>query len=209
VSRPLERLPETAELQAFVTAAEERSIRAAARRLRLSPAGLAKRLDHLEAVLGRRLLLRGPLGLELTAAGRELHARAARILDEARSLRGVGVERADARLDGVQRLLGRHGERATAAILADTERLLAALFETCPEPLALVDVDAGVVIDANGALHERLGDAGELSGARVDDYPELAAEPPLVVLELAGRSVALVGLQDDEPAAGLRLAAAS
>jgi len=205
----LERLPETAELLAFVTAAEEGSIRAAARRLRLSPAGLAKRLDHLEAVLGRQLLLRGPRGLELTAHGRELHERAARILEQARSLRGAGAGSDHPRLEGVQRLLGLHRERATAAILADTERLLGALFDACPEPLALVDLDERVVVEANGPMRERWGEPGELSGVPIDDYPELAGERPVVILELAGRSLALVRPKEGEPAPGLRLAAAS
>jgi len=58
-TRPPERLPELLELLTFVTAVDERSIRRAARRLHMSPAGIAKRLDNLEAILQERLLVRG------------------------------------------------------------------------------------------------------------------------------------------------------
>lgn len=201
MTRPLARLPETTELLAFVTAADEGSIRGAARRLHLSPAGLAKRLDHLEAVVGRRLLTRGPLGLSLTEVGRELYGRAVAIVDETHSLSRLDGDGDDTRLAGLRRLLARHTDRATAAILADTERLLAAVFDALPEPVAIVDLDEHVVVEANGALSETLElSPDQLAGMPIEECPGLTCEEPLAVLDIAGRRVALVRQSADDRA---------
>ena len=85
------RLPEVIELQTFVTASDERSIRRAALLLRLSPAAVGKRLDNLEAVVGCTLLERGPRGIRPTAAGASFYPRARRILADAFGLLDVAA----------------------------------------------------------------------------------------------------------------------
>ncbi|WP_433444889.1 LysR family transcriptional regulator [Nonomuraea sp. CA-141351] len=68
----------------YVTAiAEEGSIGAAARRLRLTQPTLSRQLRELEERLGAELFVRGKRGLTPTAAGRALVERAARVFAEA------------------------------------------------------------------------------------------------------------------------------
>lgn len=57
----------------FLAIAESPSLSAAARRLKLSPASLSKRLQRLEARLGVRLMHRTTRRLSLTAQGEDLH----------------------------------------------------------------------------------------------------------------------------------------
>ena len=61
------------QLKAFVTVAEEGSIRAAARRLNVSPAALTKAVKELEIALGVSLVVRTARGVQLTAFGQQLH----------------------------------------------------------------------------------------------------------------------------------------
>lgn len=57
----------------FMAIAESSSLSAAARRLKLSPASLSKRLQRLEARLGVRLMHRTTRRLSLTAQGEDFH----------------------------------------------------------------------------------------------------------------------------------------
>jgi LysR family transcriptional regulator of abg operon len=70
------------QLKAFVTVAEEGSIRAAARRLNVSPAALTKAVKELEQALGVSLVLRTARGVQLTAFGQQLNVRARLIVAE-------------------------------------------------------------------------------------------------------------------------------
>ncbi|WDD92112.1 LysR substrate-binding domain-containing protein [Burkholderia sp. FERM BP-3421] len=70
------------QLKAFVTVAEEGSIRAAARALNLSPAALTKAIKELEQALGVSLVVRTARGVQLTAFGQQLQVRARLIVAE-------------------------------------------------------------------------------------------------------------------------------
>lgn len=68
------------ELAVFAAVAADGSFSAAGRRLSLTPSGVSRTIDRLEARLGARLLLRTTRALALTAEGRTYLASARRIL---------------------------------------------------------------------------------------------------------------------------------
>ncbi|KVQ10857.1 LysR substrate-binding domain-containing protein [Burkholderia ubonensis] len=70
------------QLKAFVTVADEGSIRAAARRLNVSPAALTKAVKELEHALGVPLVVRTARGVQLTGFGQQLQVRARLIVAE-------------------------------------------------------------------------------------------------------------------------------
>ena len=72
---------ETAELLAFVTSVEEKSLSRAAAKLRVPRVTLSRRLARLEARLGARLLRRTTRSLVLTDAGSALYQHARIVLD--------------------------------------------------------------------------------------------------------------------------------
>jgi LysR family transcriptional regulator, regulator of abg operon len=72
------------QLRAFLTTAEQGSIRAAARSLHLSQAALTKAIKELEQDLGVPLVLRTARGVQLTAFGQQLRVRARLIVSEMR-----------------------------------------------------------------------------------------------------------------------------
>ena len=72
------------QLRAFLTTAEQGSIRAAARSLHLSQAALTKAIKELEQDLGVPLVLRTARGVQLTAFGQQLRVRAHLIVSEMR-----------------------------------------------------------------------------------------------------------------------------
>jgi LysR family transcriptional regulator, regulator of abg operon len=72
------------QLRAFLTMADQGSIRAAARALHLSQAALTKAIKELEQDLGVPLVLRTARGVQLTAFGQQLRVRAQLIVNEMR-----------------------------------------------------------------------------------------------------------------------------
>jgi len=92
-------------LRYFLAVVEAGSLSAAAARLRLSQPSLSVAMGRLESELGVPLLIRGPRGVEPTAAGRYLVDAAGRILGEAEE-----TERALARF--------RDGSRGTVTLAA-------------------------------------------------------------------------------------------
>ncbi|MGR8025230.1 LysR family transcriptional regulator, partial [Burkholderia cenocepacia] len=64
------------QLKAFVAVADEGSIRAAARRLNVSPAALTKAVKELELALGGSLVVRTARGVQRTRFGQQLQVRA-------------------------------------------------------------------------------------------------------------------------------------
>jgi DNA-binding transcriptional LysR family regulator len=75
---------ETAELLAFVSSVDERSLSAAAARLRVPRVTISRRLARLERRLGVRLLRRTTRSLTLTDAGSALYRHARMVLDAVR-----------------------------------------------------------------------------------------------------------------------------
>lgn len=73
-------------LRYFVAIAESRSISEAARVLNMSQPALTSRIRELEKELGVELLVRRPRGVDLTAAGRQLHLDGQRLLRDARAM---------------------------------------------------------------------------------------------------------------------------
>ena len=78
------------QLTYFTALAEEKHFARAAERVHVSQPALSMQIRDLEAVLGLQLLERNPRDLRLTPAGREVLARAGRILAEVRDLQALG-----------------------------------------------------------------------------------------------------------------------
>jgi len=118
----LVRAPEIAELRAFCAAVDLGSIGKAARLLRVSQPGLSKRLKALEALSGSRLLERSTRGVAPTAAGRELHEAAKRLLAEAEAVEalmsGLGAEHSPVRIAASPTI----AECVLPAMLAELEK---------------------------------------------------------------------------------------
>lgn len=74
-------------IEAFLTAAEEGSVSAAARRLHLSPSAISQQITSLEASLGSILLNRSARPVSLTPAGQIFRRRAQTILSETQQAR--------------------------------------------------------------------------------------------------------------------------
>jgi DNA-binding transcriptional LysR family regulator len=74
-------------IELFAATVEAGSFAAAARRLRLTPSAVSRRVGGLEAELGVQLLARTTRTLRLTDDGRAFHARCVRILEELQDAR--------------------------------------------------------------------------------------------------------------------------
>jgi len=74
------------ELEVFTTLSTARSVRAAARQLKLKPSHVSKVLTRLEAKLGKELALRSPTGIVLNREGVILEEVARKILRESAAL---------------------------------------------------------------------------------------------------------------------------
>jgi DNA-binding transcriptional LysR family regulator len=109
-----ERALDIDELRTFCLAAELGSLGRAAVRQHVSQPGLSKRLAHLEAAAGTRLLSRSSQGVKLTPAGRHLYEEARRLLQQVDGFQEVllGLKR----LGGPIRLASSHS--ATEALVA-------------------------------------------------------------------------------------------
>jgi LysR family transcriptional regulator, regulator of abg operon len=93
------------QLRAFLTTAEQGSIRAASRALHLSQAALTKAIKELEQDLGVPLVLRTARGVQLTAFGQQLRVRAHLIVSEMRRAQ-----------DDIAQMIGAGAGRVSAAI---------------------------------------------------------------------------------------------
>lgn len=100
------------ELRTFERIAHAGSLSAASRALRVSPAGVSKRLTDLEARMGVRLFHRSTRGLALTEEGTAVLAQARSLLDCAEALETKFSDQAE-RISGLLRVSApsRFGER--------------------------------------------------------------------------------------------------
>jgi DNA-binding transcriptional LysR family regulator len=124
--------------RSFVAVAEEGNIGRAAAGLFLTQPALSRQMQQLEREIGERLFVRGPRGVELTAAGREL-------LPKAR----VAIDAVDDAL-GVGRAEQPHGRLVLGIPLAGGRRRWFALTQ------AFVDRFPAVDIEMREALSEQL-----------------------------------------------------
>jgi PAS domain S-box-containing protein len=143
------RLPELTELQTFLATAEEGSVSKAARRLQISPAAATKRIDNLEALARGKLFTRTSRGAHLTQFGRCLLPRAQQVLCEVEGMLTEPADDTSRQLEGVRRALrsARIGP-TVEELLADTEQLLAHVFDLTADGLVITD-HAGVVIEVD------------------------------------------------------------
>lgn len=87
----------------FLAVAEQGSLSAAARELRISQPTLGRRISALEEELGAELFVRGPRGLDLTPTGETILERAKAMREEALSLERLATGN-DQSLTGVVRI---------------------------------------------------------------------------------------------------------
>ena len=90
-------------LELFFATVREGSIARAAKAEHIAPSALSRRLADLELALGAPLLVRSPMGVELTEAGRHALSRASRLNDELQSL-GREVQSLSGEVAGTVRL---------------------------------------------------------------------------------------------------------
>lgn len=74
----------TQHLEVFVVVAQEKSLRAAARKLDLTPPAVMRTIQELEADVGASLMMRSVRGIDLTEYGNVLLIRATQILEDGR-----------------------------------------------------------------------------------------------------------------------------
>jgi DNA-binding transcriptional LysR family regulator len=78
-------------LESFLMVVDNGSIAEAARRLNITPAGVAQRIRALETDVGTRLIMRSGQRVRPTEAGRAILAHARSILEEMRDLKSIAV----------------------------------------------------------------------------------------------------------------------
>lgn len=145
------RLPEVAELQTFLAAAEEGSLSGAAYRLRISPTAATKRIDNLEALAHAQLFERTSRGVRLTTLGRRLLPPAKQLLSDAETvLSELAEQRPRRRLEVIKRALRPAAVASPYELLADLESLLAHVFHVTTDALLITDHD-GTVIEVDEA----------------------------------------------------------
>jgi DNA-binding transcriptional LysR family regulator len=134
------RAPDVEELRTLCAAAELGSVGRAAVRLHMSQPALSKRLAHLEALAGARLLERSPQGVKLTPAGRRVYDEAHKLLEQADRVSEIlaGI----ARTGGPVRLAASHS--ATDAFVG---KLLGHLNEHQALPVELMSANSTIVRD--------------------------------------------------------------
>lgn len=172
------------DLELFVAVADAGSIARAAERSHTVASAISKRVSDLEESLGGALLLRGAKGVELTAAGHALLARARVLLHQA------------AQLDDEMR---RHasGTRGYVRMFAN----ISAIVEFLPQALASfaqqhpdihVHLEEHISSDSAAAVADNLADLGIVS--------ELPAIAGLTIVPFRNDDLAVV-LRPDHPLA--------
>lgn len=167
------------QLKAFVAVAEEGSIRAAARRLNVSPAAFTKAVKELELALGVSLVVRTARGVQLTGLGQQLQVRARLIVAEMQRARD-DIEQAQGATTGA--VAAAITPAAAVTILPDAFRAFRRRF-----PIARVSMIEGFPGVALPRLHDGTLDFAvavvvpELLAAEFD-HAELYASRSLIVV---------------------------
>ncbi len=151
VDGPIRR-PALDELETFLLAARHGSLTRAAQELRLSKTAVAKRLGSLEALVGHRLLDRGPRGAALTDEGRRLLPHVEGLLAESDRLFGRladargGVD--SSRISGLRSLSG-SSRVSTEQVLHETEKVFAEIFHATRDAIVVLRPEDGVILEVN------------------------------------------------------------
>lgn len=164
------RRPEIGELEALVTALRTGSIGEAARRLGVSQPALSKRLRHLEAVAGTRLLERSPQGVVATPAGSRLATSALRVIDEVALLDGVLAE-----------LRGQSAPVRIASSPVVADRLLPELLAAARDALTGLPIE---LTAANSTVVRRLVESGAADlGIVATEVPDSDPGAPVIATD--------------------------
>lgn len=141
-------------LDFFVTVAEERHFGRAARRLGMTQPPLSQGLRRLEDHLGVRLLDRGPHGVALTTAGRDLLPRSRSLLEDAAALHRAALRHVEEartlRIGAVPGLGPRTGARLAAHAARHTGRRTSL---TTGSTASLIDAVSAGTLDVAVAGH--------------------------------------------------------
>jgi len=132
---------ETQFLESFVAVVDSGSIAAAARRLNLTPAGVAQRIRALERTIGVQLVSRSGRTVGPTQGGAAILGRARKLLVEVHDLNAVA---ASERLSGTLKLGSFH--TASSGLLPD---ILALFTRRYPE------IEVHIVRDTSSALYQK------------------------------------------------------
>jgi DNA-binding transcriptional LysR family regulator len=187
--------------RSFVAVAEEGNIGRAAQRLYISQPALSRQVQQLEQEVGATLLVRGPRGVELTDAGRELLERARVALEAADDALSVGrrQEPHGRLLVGFPLAGGRERWAALAQAFAEHHprvelELREAMSESLQRQVLTGELDVAVALAPSrlpSIAYEHLHDEPVLVWVR-RDHP-LAAREAVEIGELEGATVVLVG----------------
>lgn len=185
------RRPELAELETFLLAAKHGSLTEAAAVLRLSKTAVAKRLRSLEALVGHRLLDRGPRGATLTEHGRRLVPDVEELLRESeRVFARLRDLRAGSDTHGISGLRSLSGSRgvSTEKVLRETEHFFAEIFHSIDDGVVILSSDEHRILEANAEFARIVGRSRD---------------------EILGRTAAEVGIVSDRQQAEIMAAASA
>ena len=189
------RRPRLDELETFLLAAKHGSLTEAAAVLKLSKTAVAKRIRSLEALVGQRLLDRGPRGATLTEHGRRLVPEVEELLRESERLfERLSYLRAGADTQRISGLRSLSGSRvvSTETVLRETEHFFAEIFHSIDDGVVVLNASDGRILEANGALARILGRPREDLLGRTpsefgilppDDYASIVAEASSIPIE--------------------------
>jgi DNA-binding transcriptional LysR family regulator len=170
-------------LESFVAVVDSGSMAAAARRLNLTPAGVAQRIRALEREIGAPLLSRSGRTVRPTEGGAAILGRARKFLTEVRDLKAIA---ANDRPSGALRLGAFH--TASSGLLPD---ILTLLTKAYPE------IEVHIIRGASAELYHKVLD-DEVDAAMIAQPPfampksfewRLLREEPLIVLAPAATSI--------------------
>ncbi len=158
------RRPAFAELETFLAAARTGSLAQAGAVLHVTKTAVAKRISVLEAMVGCRLLARGPPGVTLTDAGRRFVPRVEQVLAEAdRALEAIDGRRGGGdslRIAGARSLTS-GGAASTERILAEREHLFAKVFHEVADGVLIASLEDRRTLEVNDAYCRIAGFARE------------------------------------------------
>ena len=170
-------------LESFVTVVDSGSIAEAARRLNLTPAGVAQRLHALEAEIGAPLLSRSGRSMRPTSAGTAILPRARNLLSDVRDLKSIATS---------DRLSGELRVGATPTSLSGIlPPILALLVKRHPQiDIYMMGATSGVLYDGvlRGELDAAIIAQPPFAIPKAYDWRELREEPLVLLTQASCRT---------------------